>query len=357
MDLLKQELQRKRRLLESEFAGRKVLRRSEIIRLEIQKLREKELQQLQSKKSRSVSPPKPNYPSNPDETAKAENPALPREEVIRRLRILKQPITLFGEDDAARFKRLQSVIESGALEIEGDDEIGEGQTNDFLRDICELRKKQKNALQKRNEGEELGREKGKEKEVDFEDLCEEEKISVFFKSLLDEWGKEVEEMQESERRTAKGKSIVATHKQCARYLDPLFKMCKKKALPSDIKKALSSIVNHCLDLNYLSATDQYIKLAIGNSPWPIGVTMVGIHERSAREKIHTNSVAHIMNDEVTRKYLQSVKRLITFCQRKYPADPSKCVEFNGGANGSDLEALLSERCGKKDGGLRLIEAA
>lgn len=46
--------------------------------------------------------------------------------------------------------------------------------------------------------------------------------------LLDEWGKEVEEMPETERRTAKGKSVLATYKQCARYLDPLFKMCKKK---------------------------------------------------------------------------------------------------------------------------------
>lgn len=90
---------------------------------------------------------------------------------------------------------------------------------------------------------------------------------------------------------------------------------------------------------------QYIKLAIGNAPWPIGVTMVGIHERSAREKIYTNSVAHIMNDETTRKYLQSVKRLMTLCQRRYPADPSKSVEFNSLANGSDLRSLLAEERG------------
>ena len=94
--------------------------------------------------------------------------------------------------------------------------------------------------------------------------------------------------------------------------------------------------------DYLAAMDHYIKLAIGNAPWPIGVTMVGIHERSAREKIYTNSVAHIMNDETTRKYLQSVKRLMTFCQRRYPTLPSKAVEFNSLANGSDLQSLLAE---------------
>lgn len=102
------------------------------------------------------------------------------------------------------------------------------------------------------------------------------------------------------------------------------------------------VVECCLKRDYLAGMDHYIRLAIGNAPWPIGVTMVGIHERSAREKIYTNSVAHIMNDETTRKYLQSVKRLMTFCQRRYPALPSKAVEFNSLANGSDLQSLLAE---------------
>jgi pre-mRNA-splicing factor 18 len=113
-------------------------------------------------------------------------------------------------------------------------------------------------------------------------------------------------------------------------------------LPDDIKMALMVVVRCCLERDYLTAMDQYIKLAIGNAPWPIGVTMVGIHERSAREKIYTNSVAHIMNDETTRKYLQSIKRLMTLCQRRYPSMPSKSVEFNSLANGSDLQALLAE---------------
>jgi pre-mRNA-splicing factor 18 len=85
--------------------------------------------------------------------------------------------------------------------------------------------------------------------------------------------------------------------------------------------------------DYLAAMDQYIKLAIGNAPWPIGVTMVGIYGRSAREKIYTNSVAHIMNDETASKYLQSIKWLMTLCQRRYPALSSKSMEFNSLANG------------------------
>jgi pre-mRNA-splicing factor 18 len=100
----------------------------------------------------------------------------------------------------------------------------------------------------------------------------------------------------------------------------MFRWVKLRALSPDVRRSLLEVVKCCIRRDYLAAVNNYIKLAISNSPWPIGVTMVGIHERSAREKIFTNSVAHIMNDETTRKYLQYVKRLITFCQRKYPTE-------------------------------------
>ena len=39
---------------------------------------------------------------------------------------------------------------------------------------------------------------------------------------------------------------------------------------------------------YLKAHDKYVELAIGNSPWPMGVTCVGIHERSGRSRINSS---------------------------------------------------------------------
>ena len=51
--------------------------------------------------------------------------------------------------------------------------------------------------------------------------------------------------------------------------------------------------------------------------------MVGIHERSAREKLHesdSNKQAHIMADEATRKFLQSIKRCLSFSQTRWPPD-------------------------------------
>ena len=67
-------------------------------------------------------------------------------------------------------------------------------------------------------------------------------------------------------------------------------------------------------------------VAIGRAAWPIGVTMVGIHARSGREKIETGKVAHAMNSELQRKYLTSIKRLMTFCQKQRDdVAPSKKV--------------------------------
>ena len=58
--------------------------------------------------------------------------------------------------------------------------------------------------------------------------ADEGKILVFFKMLLNEWKQELHEMPEAEKRTTKGKSMVTTFKQCARYLNPLFKFYRKK---------------------------------------------------------------------------------------------------------------------------------
>ncbi|KAG9443610.1 hypothetical protein H6P81_014950 [Aristolochia fimbriata] len=386
MDVLKDVLQKKRQSLQQDFGGKKFVKSSEIEQKKIQKLREEERQQLEAKAKREKTSNDQNPSSQSDllpldpsaksssktqktmsEEQKIDELVLPRQEVIRRLRFLKQPVTLFGEDDEARLDRLKLTLKSGTFEVDSD--MTEGQTNDFLRDIAELRKRQKTGLMhdsnrknKDKDGIEDGEDGGggdddlsgdggssgvdvdkdlKKMKANFDELSDEDKILVFFKRLLNEWNQELRDMSEAERRTAKGKSIVATFKQCARYLNPLFKFCRKKVLPDDIREALLVVVKCCMERNYLAATDQYIKMAIGNAPWPIGVTMVGIHERSAREKIYTNSVAHIMNDETTRKYLQSVKRLVTFCQRKYPTLPSKAVEFNSLANGSDLESLLA----------------
>jgi Prp18 domain len=64
---------------------------------------------------------------------------------------------------------------------------------------------------------------------------------------------------------------------------------------------MAEIVHHMQKRQYQRANDSYLRLSIGNAPWPIGVTMVGcvtcpmlflsfsdqtdrIHERNPPEK-------------------------------------------------------------------------
>ncbi|XP_076933625.1 uncharacterized protein LOC143599599 [Bidens hawaiensis] len=283
MDILKQELLKKRQSLSG---GRKFINRSEIQQKRRREDESKRLHQNQNQNqpngSSFTDKQKPEPSSSPLNLAK--------EEAIRQLRLLKQPVTLFGESDGDRLDRLNYALHAALFEL---DDSGIANRKDDVK-----------------------RMKTDNNNNNFCELCDEDKIVVFFNKLLTEWEKELGEITETEKRTAEGKRTLATYKQCVSYLNPLFNLCRKMVLRDEIREALMLVVKWCMKRDYSAARNHYIGIAIGNSAWPIGVTMVGIHERSAREKIHTNSVAHVMNDETTRKYLTSVKRLITFCERR-----------------------------------------
>jgi pre-mRNA-splicing factor 18 len=97
----------------------------------------------------------------------------------------------------------------------------------------------------------------------------------------------------------------------------------------------------------MRAGDAYLRLAVGKGQWVIGVAQVGIHDRAARERIRalrsasTNSpsppltpppflaptdpgkIANVMNDETQRKYVTTIKRIMSWLQEAFPAaDPS-----------------------------------
>lgn len=56
--------------------------------------------------------------------------------------------------------------------------------------------------------------------------------------------------------------------------------CQLQALPDGILNNLVTMINFMKEGEFVRANDIYILTAIGNAPWPIGLTMVGIHERS-----------------------------------------------------------------------------
>ncbi|RUS26051.1 hypothetical protein BC938DRAFT_471289 [Jimgerdemannia flammicorona] len=250
------------------------------------------------------------------------------DEIIRRLRAKGHPIRLFGETDKQRKIRLR------ALELMEERTDSSGQRNDFMRtledlesglDLEALKKKAGVDDDKKVRKSRIGQESLLATPIELDFLQSDPDklyplIYAFLKRILREWEESLDERPDEVKRSVQGKRIAATMKQTADYLKPLFRQLKSRDLEPDILARITEITHNMQQRLYLKAQDAYLRLSIGNSPWPIGVTMVGIHERSAREKIFAAQVAHVLNDETTRKWIQSLKRLMSFCQDKYPPD-------------------------------------
>ncbi|KAK7084901.1 Pre-mRNA-splicing factor 18 [Halocaridina rubra] len=262
-------------------------------------------------------------------------PELPRIEVIRRLREREEPVLLFGESELDAFRRLRR------LEIL-EPEVNRGLRNDFQEALERVDQAYLNEILKTEGGEGVRNVALSGEIITMESVIEMAKdlnndgatnelrckvILKFVQLILQLWGGKHNARPEAEKMSVRGKMDSATYTQTQAYLKPLIKYLKKRTLPDDIMECLIEIVQHCLDRDYVKANDAYLQMAIGNAPWPIGVTMVGIHARTGREKIFSKHVAHVLNDETQRKYIQGLKRLMTKCQQYFPAAPSKCVEY------------------------------
>ncbi|KAL4074976.1 Prp18 domain-containing protein [Scleroderma yunnanense] len=324
MEALKAEITLKRKALEADRSSKptKYMRRGEIERLkeqEARNAREKKERIAQEEaqrkaeaatmkmkeKSKSVTP----LPDQESDITKPESSFnISNEETIRRLRAKGQPIRLFGESDKDRRLRLR------ALELlEGKDHERESGQNDFKKALEDVENVERELRNKNKEKKRGDTESASVGAIDMELLkTDPDKlyplIYYALKRTFKEWEESMDERPEHVKRSTQGKLAAAIQVQSAEYLKPLFKTLRSRSLPSDMLTRIAEIVHYMQKREYQKANDSYLRLSIGNAPWPIGVTMVGIHERSAREKISTDQVAHVLNDEVSRKYIQSLKR-------------------------------------------------
>ncbi|KAH9999224.1 Prp18 domain-containing protein [Russula compacta] len=365
MDALKAEIASKRKALDNGTQRtNKYMRRGDIERMkeeEERKAREEAAQKAEEAAQKAALPKNTGTrrsasltPSLPDTARSFASPGpeglsgtpppnpgvafnISNEETIRRLRAKGQPIRLFGESDKDRRLRLRALE---LIEEKGHERVG-GQ-NDFRKALEDVESAER-LMRDRNANSTADEGKGKKK---YDSASGEGEVAVLdmaliktdpdklypviyyaLKRVLKEWGESMAERPEHVKRTTQGKLAAATQVQSAQYLKPLFKLLRSRSIPDDMLPRLAEIVHYMQKRQYQRANDAYLRLSIGNAPWPIGVTMVGaslipysIHERSAREKISSDQVAHVLNDEVSRKYIQSLKRLLTFSQTKYPPD-------------------------------------
>uniref|UniRef100_A0A8C6P7L8 Pre-mRNA-splicing factor 18 n=1 Tax=Nothobranchius furzeri TaxID=105023 RepID=A0A8C6P7L8_NOTFU len=327
MDILKAEIARKRKLLEEKELiddSKKFFKRADLARKE----KEEYFKRCGLKIDKNEEN-EPSTSSNPVLELELTEEKLPmtlsRQEVIRRLRERGEPIRLFGESDYDAFQRLRKI------EILTP-EVNKGLRNDLKAAMDKLDQQYLNEIVGATESGDVDTQhdlKVHEENTTMEELealgktlgtgddsGDQDVIAKFLRFLLGVWAKDLNSREDHVKRSVQGK--VATNSAVS----------SPQNLPADIKESITDIIKFMLEREYVKANDAYLQMAIGNAPWPIGVTMVGIHARTGREKIFSKHVAHVLNDETQRKYIQGLKRLMTICQKQFPTDPSKCVEYN-----------------------------
>ncbi|KAJ7178633.1 Prp18 domain-containing protein [Mycena crocata] len=336
MDALLAEVAAKRKAITDDSARpTKYMRRGDIDRLKEEKQEKERAQEEQARRDaeaqaialKAAKAPSRSATNSPHPARDVDSPKpeaafnISNDETVRRLRSKGQPIRLFAESDKDRRLRLRALelIEEKSHDLRG----GQNDFKKALEDVENVEREMKNKAtkgKKRNDAEQAAN-----SVLDLGLIkSDPDKLYpiIYFalKRTLREWGEAMDERPENVKRTTQGKLAAATQVQSGEYLKPLFKSLRARSLPDDVLGRMAEIVHYMQKRQYQRANDSYLRLSIGNAPWPIGVTMVGIHERSAREKISSDQVAHVLNDEVSRKYIQSLKRLLTFSQTKYPPE-------------------------------------
>ncbi|KAK4115377.1 hypothetical protein N656DRAFT_748538 [Canariomyces notabilis] len=226
---------------------------------------------------------------------------IPEEELLAKLRGLGEPAVLFGEGHEARLRRYRRLVRLGSAAAAA---AAAGPIATTLLPVEEKDMKVPDKLPPASDK--------KARRFLFRQLAS------YFNMVLREW--EAALVRENNADTFAGQAARNAMVSSKETMRPLFRKFEQGDLDESILEAIVEIVKAAQERRYVDANDGYLRLSIGKAAWPIGVTMVGIHERSAREKLHDGERGHIMGSEVTRKYLQSIKRCLTFAQVRWPPE-------------------------------------
>ncbi|RDL40746.1 Uncharacterized protein BP5553_00725 [Venustampulla echinocandica] len=212
------------------------------------------------------------------------------EELSEKLRAMGQPVKLFGESHKQklrRFRKLGVVMTQGPIPTS--------------LELVEEKDMKVDVVPKDTEG----------RTFLFRQLAS------YFTMVLKEWEAALDKEKQD---TFASKAAYNAMVQSKENMKPLFRKFEKGDVDEGILEPIVEIVKAAQERRYVDANDGYLRLSIGKAAWPIGVTMVGIHERSAREKLHESDKGHVMGDEITRKFLQSIKRCLSFAQVRWPPE-------------------------------------
>ena len=224
---------------------------------------------------------------------------LGEEELLAKLQEMGEPRKLFGETHVQRLRRYRNLTAKGLAPV-----MSKGPISTTMELLPEAEMKVSDTVPKDEKGVKyLHRQ-----------------IASYFDMLLSEWQSALARRPKEVKESFAGKQAYNNHTATLSNLKLLFTQLESHTLPSKLLTPIHEIVQLAQQRKYVSANDAYLRLSIGKAAWPIGVTMVGIHERSAREKLHGGETAGILGDEGSRKMLQGIKRCLSFAQTRWPPE-------------------------------------
>ncbi|EEP79057.1 conserved hypothetical protein [Uncinocarpus reesii 1704] len=305
----REERAEKKRKIEEDEAERNRVREEKRRRLAEESRRRREAEEEAKEAERrkrlglSATPAAEKTESEKESTPLEGEEGLSQEELVEKLRNMGEPSRLFGESDKGRLKRYRRLVQRS---ITPRKQLSDGPIPTTLELLPEAEMKVPEKVPANEEG----------KKYLFRQLAS------YFTMVLKEWEIALAKRDASVKNTFQGRQAYNAMVQSREYMKPLFKKFENADVEDSILGPIVEIVRNAQHRRYVDANDGYLRLSIGKAAWPIGVTMVGIHERSAREKLHEGGQdkAHIMSDESTRKFLQSIKRCLTFAQVRWPPD-------------------------------------
>ncbi|KAL9623027.1 MAG: hypothetical protein Q9160_002746 [Pyrenula sp. 1 TL-2023] len=304
----REERAHKKRKLDTEEAERARLREEKKQRLAEESKRRREEEDREHERLKRKRLGLPDLPEVSDDKAmtlsKDEASTMSEAEVIANLRQLGQPATLFGENHSQRLKRYKKLQREMSLT---DQRLSDGPIPTTLELVPEAEMQVPANLPPKDSD---------KRTFLFRQLAS------YFNMVLREWELALDRREQSVKDSSQGRTAYNAMVQSRTNMRPLFRKFETGEVEDGILEPVLEIVRCAQARRYVDASDGYLRLSIGKAAWPIGVTMVGIHERSAREKLHESdkNQAHIMSDEITRKFLQSIKRCLSFAQTRWPPD-------------------------------------
>lgn len=227
-------------------------------------------------------------------------------EVTARLEKCGVELNIEGENDQDRYKRLlESELLNEHYKIE-DHEDDEAQNDQLSNSDSPKRRKLTDNISDESHL------------SPFDKSCE--KVKDWLQRMVFERDEELAQIPLSVRDNLEHRTKLSQQEQTKLYFRPLLRCLRKRDMNPSVLKKLESICDACEQRDYSSAHHKYSELAIGNAPWSLGVTGVGLHERASQMRISAEQVAHLLNDETVRRYIVMIKRLLTQIQQRRPSD-------------------------------------